>query len=203
MKRIFAIVIGCLITSIGVIFLKHSHVVTGGTAGLSLNLSYLTHFSFGTWFFLINIPFYIFSFVRMGWKFTLSTILAVTLLSIMTSLDRFLPSFTILSFPGAIAGGILIGFGLAYLFLNKASLGGANILALFCQKKWGWDPGKMNFAFDVVVVLIGAYSVGLVSGLLSILSIAVTSYIISYFKHRIASSHDATVQTPPLQQSAS
>ncbi|KXZ22922.1 hypothetical protein AXI59_11275 [Bacillus nakamurai] len=45
MKRICLIILACLITSAGVLTLRHSHVLTGGTAGLSLSLTYLTHSS--------------------------------------------------------------------------------------------------------------------------------------------------------------
>ncbi len=60
MKRILLILTACLITSAGVLTLRHSHVLTGGTAGLSLSLSYLFHSSFAMIFFLVNIPFYVF-----------------------------------------------------------------------------------------------------------------------------------------------
>ncbi|RBN39818.1 hypothetical protein DMN50_18355, partial [Priestia megaterium] len=69
MKKVLWIILGCTIASIGVLILRHSHVVTGGTAGLSLSLSYALPLSFAVIFFLINIPFYLFSFFQMGWKF--------------------------------------------------------------------------------------------------------------------------------------
>lgn len=186
MKKISLILLGCLLTSIGVIILKHSSIVTGGTAGLSLGTAYLTNLPFSVVFFLVNIPFYIFSFIRMGWKFTLSTICSVGLLSAMTSVDQLLPAFTLPMILGAVLGGLIIGIGLSILFMNGSSLGGANILALFLQKRFNINPGKTNFIFDVMVVLTSVYAVGLLKGLVSIISIAVTSKVISYFKNEIA-----------------
>lgn len=86
MKRMFLILTACLITSAGVLTLRHSHVLTGGTAGLSLSLTYVFHSSFAIIFFLINIPFYVFSFIRMGASFTLSTLFAVTALTLLQAL---------------------------------------------------------------------------------------------------------------------
>ncbi|MBB6453725.1 uncharacterized membrane-anchored protein YitT (DUF2179 family) [Salirhabdus euzebyi] len=186
MKKYLYILLGCMITAIGVIFLNHSSLVTGGTAGLALSVSYLFTLPFSIVFFMINIPFYIFSFVRMGWKFTLSTILSVTILSGLTSLDQFLPGFTIPMWVGAIVGGLFIGVGLSVLFMNGSSLGGANILSLFLQKRYNINPGKTTFIFDGIVVLSGLYAVGLIKGLFSILSIAVISKVIGYFKNEIA-----------------
>ncbi|WP_100397773.1 YitT family protein [Bacillus sp. FJAT-44742] len=192
MVRIINILFGCLLTSVGVVILNHAEIVTGGTAGLSLNVSYLTSLQFALVFFLINIPFYVFSVLRMGWHFTLSTIFAVTVLSVMTGGSAFiLPDFSIEPFVGAVVGGMSIGLGISILFINGASLGGANILALFLHKKFNWNPGKVNFLFDFFVVLTGMYAIGLVSGFASVLSIIVTSCIISYFKTKIAEKNEA------------
>jgi uncharacterized membrane-anchored protein YitT (DUF2179 family) len=186
MIRSLYVVLACLLVAFGVMILNFSHLVTGGTAGLALSLSYLLHVPFFIIFFLINIPFYMLSVLRMGWNFTLSTIFSVTALSILTGFGKLVHPISIPPFVGAIAGGIAIGVGLIVLFYNQSSLGGANILALYLQRKLGWDPGKTNFAFDFVVVSIGFYSVGLWRGLASILSIVVIGMIISRFKNLFA-----------------
>lgn len=112
------------------------------------------------------------------------TMLSVTFLSLLTAVDTFLPSFTVPMFFGAVLGGVSIGTGLTLLFNQQASLGGANILALYLQKKAGIDPGKTNFLFDAFVVLLSFLVVGLIPGLFSVLSILITSKIISLYKHR-------------------
>ncbi|MCY8233180.1 YitT family protein [Priestia endophytica] len=195
MKRLFNILLACLLTGTGVIILNHSHVVTGGTAGLSLSLAYLSDAPFTILFFLINIPFYIFSFFKMGMKFTVTTICAVTLLSLITAVNPFLPSFEIPSILGAVIGGAVIGLGLSFLFINGASLGGFNIVTLYFQKRFQLNPGKVNFSLDFAVVLLSIYSIGIFKGLCSVVSIAVTSFIIGYFKRQIAaSSKEQTIQ---------
>ncbi|MRH44283.1 YitT family protein [Aquibacillus halophilus] len=186
MKKILSILLGIVLVSIGVIILNHSQIVTGGTAGLALNLSYLFSSPFSIIFFLVNIPFYIFSVMRMGWKFTLSTICSVSLLSLFTMVNQWLPDFTIPIWLGAISGGLIIGVGLSCLFANGSSLGGANILALFLHKRYNLNPGTTTFIFDFIIVITSLYTVGIVKGLASILSIAILSMVISSFKNRIA-----------------
>lgn len=172
--------------SIGVLILHHSHLVTGGTAGLSLSLSYVFGMPFSVVFFLINIPFYILSLIRMGLQFTLSTLAAITILSFLTGLDQWFPDFSIPPLIGALVGGLVIGLGLTMIFLNRSSLGGANILALYLQRRFGWDPGKTNFVFDFLVVASSFYSVGFWKGLYSVLSIYILAKVISLFKRQIA-----------------
>lgn len=185
MGKLTKVFIGCLITSIGVIILGHSHLATGGTAGLSLALAYMLQLPFAAVFFLINIPFYIFSFINMGRRFTLSTIAAVAMLSLMTGVDRWLPVFSIPPLIGAVVGGIIVGAGVSFVLTSGTSLGGTNMLALYLKKKHKIDPGAANFVFDSLVVAFSFYSIGIPSGIMSVLSIAVTSLIISCFKERI------------------
>jgi uncharacterized membrane-anchored protein YitT (DUF2179 family) len=194
MKKLLYIFIGCLLTSLGIVILKDSHIVTGGTAGLSLSLSYLTNLPFSILFFVVNLPFYIFSIIRMGWRFTLSTVGSVTLLSLLAALEQWIPAISIPMLVGSIFGGFIIGIGVTMVFLNGSSLGGANILALFLQKRFNINPGKVNFLFDLTVVLSSIYTVGATKGIFSIISIAVTSKVISYFKNQIASQNVTKVE---------
>lgn len=188
MDKLIKLFCGCLVTSIGVIILRHSHVVTGGVAGLSLMISYFLNIQFSSIFFAINIPFYIFSFVKIGWKFTLSTAAAVTILSLMTGVDKWLPLFSIPTLIGAVFGGLIIGFGLSIIAINGASLGGTNMVVIFLQKRYNLNPGIMNFIFDFLVVVLSFNSIGISKGILSVLSIATTAIIINYFKGRILNS---------------
>jgi len=186
LQKYLKIVLGCFLASLGLYMLKNAELVTGGTAGLSLGLSYLLALPFGVVFFIVNIPFYIFSFINMGWRFTVTTIVSVSILTLFSFLHPLYPAIELPGIVAAVGGGLIVGFGLIILFMNQASLGGANILALFLQKRFGTNPGTINFIFDFCVVMVSLYSVGLVKGIYSVASIAVTSFVISYFKEKFA-----------------
>ncbi|WP_191296887.1 YitT family protein [Paenibacillus sp. PL91] len=189
--------IGCFVTAGGLIILKHSHIVTGGTAGLSLSLSPLLHVQFHYLFALLNLPFFVFSYFYMGKSFTIKTILAIALLSLISAMDNILPSFMIPSLVGAIVGGAFVGAGLTALFRNGASLGGATILAIYLHKKHGINPGMTNFVFDLLVVLTSLSVLPLTSGLFSALSIAVTSGVLSFYKRRKTSAEQDKAEVLP------
>ncbi|OME82314.1 hypothetical protein BK120_15740 [Paenibacillus sp. FSL A5-0031] len=184
MSKWLHIAIGCFVTVGGLVILKHSHIVTGGTAGLSLSLSPQLQVSFHYLFLLLNLPFLIFSYFYMGKSFTFKTIGAIALLSSLSAINDILPAFTIPPLIGAIVGGLFIGAGITALFRNGASLGGATILAIYLHKKHGVNPGITNFAFDFLVVLTSLSVFSLKSGLYSALSIAVTSAFLSFYKRR-------------------
>ncbi|TLS50098.1 YitT family protein [Paenibacillus antri] len=183
--RPLCIAAGCLLVSLGLIVLKHSGVVTGGTAGLTLTLSYMFDMPFALLFFIVNIPFYFVAAIRMGWNFTLSTMISVLSVTTMTAVDRWLPDFVLNMFVGTFIGSVLCGIGLTTLFVNRASLGGVNIIALFLQNRYNVNPGNVNFVFDTGIVLLGFYSVGALEGMLSIASVIIVSSIIGFYKKKI------------------
>ncbi|MEK3699982.1 YitT family protein [Paenibacillus sp. FSL R10-2199] len=193
--QILKVLLGTLIVSIGVLILKHSEIITGGTVGLSLSLSYWLGTSFSVTYLLVNIPFYVLSLFKMGWKFTVSTLFAVSSLSLMSAAAARLPEFVLPGWFGAAIGGSVMGLGMSYLFLNGSSLGGSNILVLIFHKKFGWNPGKVMFVLDGLIITGSFYSIGLFKGLYSVLSIVILSFMIHLFKSRFAAPAKAPAQT--------
>ena len=147
-------VTGTLFVAQGVVLFGHAGLLTGGTAGLAFLIRYATGVDFGIAFFLVNLPFYIFAWQRMGAAFTLKTFTAVSLLSLFA---YFLPFGIKLSYLSpvlaAVLGGLLCGAGMLMLFRHKASLGGLNVVVLYLQDKYGWRAGKVQMAFDCLIVL--------------------------------------------------
>ncbi len=50
LEDVLALLIGSLMVSFGIILLRQSGALTGGTAGVAFLLHYITHISFGTIF---------------------------------------------------------------------------------------------------------------------------------------------------------
>ncbi|MEL7166554.1 MAG: YitT family protein [Pseudomonadota bacterium] len=147
-----AAILGTALCALGVQFLGHAQLITGQTAGLGVLLSYVTGMSFGVWFFLLNLPFYVLALMRMGLAFTLKSFVAVAMVSGFAELfDRSI-SFASLPLPLAVViSGALIGIGLLIVFRHGASLGGIGVLALFLQDRTGFKAGHTQLAFDVVL----------------------------------------------------
>ncbi len=146
------IVYGSTMAAFGIVILTHLGLVTGQTAGLAVLISYATGWGFGPVFFVINLPFYLFGYLRMGWQFTVKTFLAVGLLS---ALSHWLPtqvSFATLDpWVGAVLFGFLSGSALLALFRHRASLGGIGIVAIMLQDRLGWRAGWVQLGFDAVL----------------------------------------------------
>ncbi|WP_425259924.1 YitT family protein [Rubrivivax sp. RP6-9] len=165
-----ALVTGTLFVAMALVLFRHAGLLTGGTAGIAFVLHYATGLPFGAGFFLVNLPFYLLAWRRMGRRFTLKTFAAVALLSALAEL---LPHWLVLQAVqplfAALGGGLLMGAGLLILFRHHASLGGLNVLALWLQERRGWRAGHVQMAVDLAVLLAAAPWVGPLQLLLSVL----------------------------------
>jgi uncharacterized membrane-anchored protein YitT (DUF2179 family) len=153
LEDVQALLAGTLLVSLGVALIGAAQLVTGGVVGLAFLLHYLTGVSFGKLFFLINLPFYLLAFKKLGREFVLKTFTAVALLSAFSELiPHVLSVGRIDAFYAATIGGLLMGVGLLILFRHSASLGGLNVLVLYLQERYGWRAGAVQLGLDAVIL---------------------------------------------------
>lgn len=147
-----AYVLGTALCALGVQFLAFGGLITGQTAGLGVILNYTTGVSFSIWFFVLNMPFYVLGWLRMGPSFTIRSFIAVALLSLFAEIFARAISFETL--PNVLAAplsGGLIGMGLIVIFRHGASLGGVGVLALYLQDRTGFKAGWTQLIFDATL----------------------------------------------------
>lgn len=174
-----AIIAGTLMIALGVNFYTQVGLLTGGTAGLAFLFSYISTFSFGQVFFVINLPFYWLSIRRIGWDFTLKTFLAVFLVSAFSDITpMFLQLENIHPFYATIVGSFLIGVGFVMLFRHNASLGGLNILARYLFQTRGVPIGKFMMTVDCMVVFLSIFIVDLQLIALSIFGAVLLNFML-------------------------
>ena len=183
---------GTLFAAFGVFLMQNAGLVPGGTVGIALLLHYASGVDVGAALFLVNLPFYVLAWLRLGKAFTLRTALAVSLLSL---LSWWLPkAITLQQIDGVLAavlGGLLCGSGMLFLFRHGASLGGLNVLVLRLHDRFGWSTGKVQMALDALIVIAGAVWVGDLRRLgLSVLAVAAVNLVLVY-NHRKGRYHPA------------
>ncbi|MBF9036340.1 YitT family protein [Rhodobacterales bacterium HKCCE2091] len=176
----FAFLLGTGLVALGIQFLAHLGLITGQTAGLAVLLSYLTGWSFGALFFVVNLPFYILAWTRLGPRFTVKTVIAVAMLSILSELYPHLIRFDHLDpVLGALLAGGSMGLGLIAIFRHGASLGGIGVLALWLQERAGIQAGWVQLGFDAVLFLAAFAALPWKVVLLSLLGAAIVNLIVA------------------------
>jgi len=175
---------GTTMAASSVVILAHLGLITGQTAGLALLLSYVTGYSFGAMFFLVNLPFYWLGYTRIGKRFVLKTLICVMLVSVMTEVFPSLVIFSHLNtLYGVVLFGLLSGAGLLAIFRHGASLGGVGILALYVQDKTGFRAGYTQLLFDLCVFIAALFVLELPAVLYSMLGALIVNLVIT-FNHR-------------------
>lgn len=149
-----ALLTGTLFVALGLALFQQAGLVTGGTVGLAFLAHYASGLPFGPLFFCINLPFYALAWKRMGARFTLKTIAAVSLLTLLSAwLPQWLRIASVQPLFAALGGGLLVGAGFIILFRHRASLGGLNVLVLWCQERFGLRAGWLQMGIDFTILL--------------------------------------------------
>ncbi len=176
--------LGIFLCSFGVHILTTAGLLTGQTAGLAVIIAYLSGFSFGAVFFVINLPFYLLAYRRLGLEFTIKSLISVTLMSVLTEVIPF--GITISSLDPALAAvtfGSMVGLGLLALFRHKGSMGGLGVVALLVQDTTGFKAGYVQLITDAVIFGVAFFLFPLEVVLYSLLGAVVLNLVIT-FNHR-------------------
>ena len=179
---------GILIASaqaaLGIHLLRAAGLVTGGTAGTALILSYVFSWNFSATFFLMNLPFFAFAYIARGPVFCAKSVATVTLVSLLTeALKPILQIGAIHPGAAAVLFGISAGVGLLGLFRHSGSLGGISILALILQDKTGFRAGWTQLIHDLILFCVALALLPLPLVAWSLLGAAILNAVIT-FNHR-------------------
>lgn len=162
MKKFYnfiVIIIGCFLAAFGTaIFLLPNKLSTGGFAGIGTIMYYLFNIPMGTTILVLNIPFFILGYLKIGLKFILKTIFATILYSELIDLLSGNINFIQDNFLSSIYGGIFVGLGLALVLKGDASTGGSDLIAHLAQKY----NSKMKTSSILIILDIAIVTVNLI-----------------------------------------
>lgn len=141
-------------------FALHANFAPGGVSGLSILINHYTGLPIGILSLLINVPLVLLSLKVVGHTFLLKSIWAMLINTLF--LDVIFPYFPFpLVYRGnpllaAMFTGVLLGAGLAIIYMRGSSTGGADFIIMAVKK---WKPhisvGKISLATDLIVILAG------------------------------------------------
>lgn len=180
-KNILFIILGSFISSIGInVFIVNANLLSGGVSGISLILQYLVKIPAGYTVLIINIPLLLVSYFKINKRFSFFTLIGTLALSIFLIITSPLKQYIHLNDTLLLClyGGIINGIGLGIVFSNHGSTGGLDIVsALIKLKREDFNIGTISFAFNLIIVGIGAVYFGLAVALYTLVSMYITSFI--------------------------
>ena len=147
-------------------FAAPNGIAPGGATGAATLLHELCGVPIGGTVMLINLPLLLAAYLRLGRGFTVRTLLAAALSSVVIDVTApWLPAFLSQErLLACLCGGVLSGAGLGLICLRGATTGGSEIAArLLAQRFPAFSIGRMLLAVDAVVIV----AAGLVYGSLT------------------------------------
>jgi uncharacterized membrane-anchored protein YitT (DUF2179 family) len=174
------LLVGTLFVALGVLMFREVGLFTGGVTGLAFWVHYLLGYPLGWAMVVMNAPFFVFGWFKLGAAFTVKTTVAVALLAVYVELLPLWLSFDVLHPTfAAVMAGLLVGVGILMLIRHRASLGGVTIVALFLQNTRGWQAGHVQMAIDACILAAVFVVVDVRTGLLSLLGALALNVVIA------------------------
>ncbi len=179
------IIIGILSAGLGLKgFLIPNHFIDGGVTGTSMFLSLLSDIPLAILLLLINTPFVIIGWKRIGKQFSITSAIAIAGLSLCIFFISY-PVVTNDKLLAAIFGGFFLGAGIGLAIRGGAVLDGTEVLALLVSRKTGLTVGDFIFVFNVALFSVAAFSLGIETALYSMLTYFAASKTIDFLIHGI------------------
>ena len=119
-KKLLFLTIGAIITAFALeSFLVPNNIIDGGVIGISMIVSHITKLNLGLLILIINTPFIIMAFKKMGAKFVVQTVYANIILAVFLNLFHHykVTGDLLLS---TVFGGIILGFGVGVILKTGA-----------------------------------------------------------------------------------
>ena len=140
-------------------FTSPNNIVPAGFTGVASMLNYAFNFPIGLTIIALNIPFFIWGIFLIGYKFIIKTIVATLMSSLVIDItEPFLPKYTGDMMLACISGGLLLGIGLAFIFMRGGTTGGTELIAsLLGVYLKHISIGKLILVVDMIVVLTIAF----------------------------------------------
>ncbi len=181
MKKYLLLLFYLLLASLNLnLILKPLNLVTGGTQGLALILSYITNLSPSLLILIINIITIIISFFFLTKDHTKSALISTFIYPLFIKLTSYIPNLNINNnFFIVIISGLIYGFTSGMIYKLGFSSGGITIINLLINKYLNIKLSVINFITNIIIILLGYLLFGLNKSLSSLLLIIIGSIVIN------------------------
>ncbi len=161
-KKYVLIFLGAIFYASGIaFFLNPNDLAPGGVTGIAILVNRFVPIETGTLILLLNIPIILLGIWKFGWKFIVSTIYTLGLVSVLTNMMERIGSLTDDRMLAAIVGAVLVGIGIGIVFKAGSTTGGIDIIIKMIKQKFPHKKtGSLFMIFDSVVIV----AAGLVFG---------------------------------------
>lgn len=177
-KNLIFLTIGAIITAFALeSFLVPNNIIDGGVIGISMIVSHITKWNLGLLILILNTPFIIMAFKKMGGKFVIQTAFANIILALFLNIFHHYKVTQDLLLA-TVFGGIILGLGVGIILKHEGSLDGTEMLSLVVSKKFGCSVGEFIMGINVFIYLAAGKVFSWESAMYSIMTYFIASKVI-------------------------
>ena len=192
-KNIFFITLGAVIAAFALeSFLVPNQIIDGGVIGISMIVSHVTKWNLGLLVIILNTPFIILAFKKMGKMFVFQTAYGNVILAVSLNIFQHYKVTEDLLLA-TVFGGIILGTGVGLILKNEASLDGTEILSLLIAKKLGCSVGEFIMGINLFIYLVAGKVFGWENAMYSILTYFIASKVIDIVMEGLNSSKSVEI----------
>lgn len=153
LEHLVGLFVGAMIYSAGLnLFLVPNQIIDGGVVGVGLIATELTGIPFSVWVVLLNIPFFILGYRKVGASLAAYATAAVLILSFWSPIFEEMPPFTTDPFLATIFGGVIIGIGVGIVIRSGGSLDGTEIMAIWFDRRSAFSVGEIVMFCNIFIL---------------------------------------------------
>lgn len=160
-------------------FMIPNKFMDGGITGISLLLHEVYHINISILIIILNIPFIILSYKKIGKTFAVFTVISVILLALGLAFINVAP-ITSDKLLIAVFGGALIGTGIGLVIRAGAVLDGAEVMAVFTKRKTGFSTREIVMVFNFFIFAGAAFHLGIETAMYSLITFFTATWANEY-----------------------
>lgn len=180
-KNVLFIALGAASVGMGIKgFLMSSHFIDGGVTGISMLMANIFGYPISILLVVLNIPFVILGYFKIGLRFAIKTSLAIAAMSLCLVLVPY-PDVTPDKLLTALFGGFFIGTGIGLAMRGGAVLDGTEIAAVLLSKRTLLlNVSDAILLMNVIIFTAAAFVLGVEPALYSIVTYFAAAKMIDF-----------------------
>ena len=166
------------------LFFVPNNIVVGGTSGLAIILNHIFGINIQVFIYVTVIFLLIISYIFLGKKETRRTVVGSLLYPIFVTFTEPIAKFLLnyLTFQEilvtVVLAGILYGFSNGIIYKHGYNTGGSDVVMRLLCKYFHFSEGKSNLIFNIIIILLGAFTFGFDMGVYAIIILVISSLIV-------------------------
>ena len=176
---LFMITVGAVVAAFALEeFLVPFTILDGGIVGISMIISQLSGWPLGVLTIVLNIPFMILGYRRLGKRFLVKAIYAMIVFSSFLGVFEHMKEVTNQEILVVVFGGVLLGIGVGLILRYGGCLDGTEIVAMLLSHHMEFSVGQIVLFFNIIIYAVAGFLFGPDRALYSLLTYFITSKII-------------------------